>query len=108
MPDCPSDHDLAGFLNDTLTAARVAGVSAHVDACADCQRRLDRLTQHNESAIERYKQLSSVLLVSAPSGIESSPDAGTLIIGGPPPPIPAGRLVGLPGVPGFDVLTEIG
>ncbi len=108
MPDCPSDADLSGFLNDSLPPERVAGVSTHVDGCPDCQNRLDKLTQDANSAVARYKELSSGSLPALVTA--SSPDAGTLIIGGAQPGAvnSSAKLIGLPRVPGFDVVEEIG
>ncbi len=105
MPDCPSDADLSGFLNESLPPERISGVSVHVDGCATCQGRLDKLTHDTDGAIARYKDISSIAPTRGDNVI-SSPDAGTLIVGhNPLPPV---RLTGLPTVPGFDVLVEIG
>jgi serine/threonine protein kinase/WD40 repeat protein len=108
MADCPSDDDLAGFLNDSLPPDRLTGVSAHVDTCPHCQTRLDKLTHDTDGAVARYQALSSILTVGPGGGTgrASPPEAGTLILGGEAPP--ASRFTGLPHVPGFDVVEEIG
>jgi serine/threonine protein kinase/WD40 repeat protein len=105
MADCPSDADLAGFLNESLPPDRVAGLSTHVDGCTACQERLDRLTHESEGAVARYKELSSANFpVTGPT---SSPEANTLV--GEKVSLPtASRLTGLPSVPGFDMVEEIG
>ncbi|VTR90971.1 wd40 repeat-containing protein : WD40 repeat-containing protein OS=Singulisphaera acidiphila (strain ATCC BAA-1392 / DSM 18658 / VKM B-2454 / MOB10) GN=Sinac_3618 PE=4 SV=1: Pkinase: WD40: WD40: WD40 [Gemmata massiliana] len=106
MSDCPDDTDLAGFLNDSLGADRLALVSGHVDGCSECQGRLDRLTEQASGAVARYKELSSGVLPDARSGgVASTPEDATLIVGGKPA---APVFVGLPRVPGFEVLREIG
>jgi serine/threonine protein kinase/WD40 repeat protein len=108
MPDCPSDADLAGFLNESLPPESLAGLSAHVDGCPLCQVRLDRLTHDADGAVARYKELSSVI-TSGPNGARAaSPEAGTLILGANQPNHAAPRLHGVPSVPGFDVAGEIG
>ena len=105
MGNCPTDEDLSGFLNDSLPVHEVSRVSTHVDGCTHCQVRLDKLTGDEDGAVARYKGLSSSSSLES-SRQESSPDAGTLIVG--LDPLPRARLVGLPSVPGFDVLEEIG
>jgi serine/threonine protein kinase/WD40 repeat protein len=108
MTECPSDADLAGFLNESLPPESLAGLSAHVDACPLCQVRLDRLTHDADGAVARYKELSSVI-TSGPAGARPpSPEAGTLILGGNQAARAASQLQGVPRVPGFDVAAEIG
>jgi serine/threonine protein kinase/WD40 repeat protein len=105
MTDCPSDADLSGFLNESLSPDKLGTVSIHVDVCNHCQNRLDKLTHDTDGAVARYKELSSVSFPRT-NAIASSPEAGTLIIG--VNALPQARLIGLPNVPGFDVLEEIG
>ena len=107
MPDCPDDTELAGFLNESLAGDRLGHVSGHVDGCPRCQARLDRLTEHTSGAVARYKELSSAVLPDARSGAAAPPDADTQILGGRPA-LAASALVGLPRVPGFEVVAEIG
>ena len=106
MPDCPDDTELAGFLNEALPGDRLGPVSAHVDGCPRCQGRLDRLTAETSGAVARYKGLSSAALPDARSR-EAPPEDNTLVLGGRPP-LPAAALIGLPRVPGFEVVAEIG
>jgi eukaryotic-like serine/threonine-protein kinase len=106
MAECPSDADLAGFLNDTLAPDRLAGLTAHVDGCPSCQTRLDKLTHDANGAVARYKELSS----ASHSGMGtklSAPEAHTLVLDGKATHS-GPRLTGLPQVPGFDVVEEIG
>lgn len=105
MLDCPSDADLTGFLNESLPLDRISGVSAHVDGCASCQGRLDKLTHDTNGAIARFKDISSLRPTIGDSK-NSLSEAGTLIVGANN--LPTARLIGLPTVPGFDVLVEIG
>jgi serine/threonine protein kinase/WD40 repeat protein len=114
MPDCPSDADLAGFLDESLPADRLTGVSAHVDGCPDCQARLDRLTRGSDTVAARYKHLSPALGTDTPPRgdrpappPDSSPFADTRVDGRKSPLIDP-QFTGLPDVPGFEVLTEIG
>ena len=107
MSDCPNDTDLAGFLNESLTGDVLVRVTGHVDGCPSCQARLDRLTEHTSGAVARYKELSSSALRDAKSGIAGQAvDPDTLILGGGKSAPP--KLVGLPRVPGFEVVGEIG
>ena len=105
MSDCPDDTVLTGFLNDSLSGDRLAHVSVHVDACPLCQARLDRLTEHTSGAAARYKELSGSLPDAHSGGIAASPDEPTLVVGGKPA-LPV--FGGLPRVPGFEVVAEMG
>src|SRR5262245_7821983 len=113
MSDCPTDDDLAGFLNGSLPADQVNRLSAHVDGCASCQARLERLTHDTYGAIARYKELSSIMpsagavLRSDRGALVSTSSDGTLLLGANTP-VMVPQLVGLPRVPGFDVEAEIG
>jgi serine/threonine protein kinase/WD40 repeat protein len=98
---CPPDEELDGFLNEALPEERIDWLSAHVDGCSLCQKRLDRLTHGGDGV--RFNELSSLLH----AGVASHPEAGTLVNGVHPLPPPP-RLTGLPSVPGFDVLAELG
>jgi serine/threonine protein kinase/WD40 repeat protein len=105
MPDCPDDTELAGFLNESLPAELLGHVSGHVDGCARCQERLDRLTEQTSGgAVARYKELSSNVLQDSRSG--GGAEENTLILGAKPGAAPV--FTGLPRVPGFDVVAEIG
>ena len=107
MPECPSDIELSGFLNESLDPESLAEVSAYVDCCSNCQKRLDRLTHDRDGAVARYKVLSSIL-PAGPVVARSAPQDGTLILGFTSPIAAAQRFQGLPTVPGFDVEDEIG
>ncbi|MBY0461049.1 MAG: hypothetical protein K2V38_27320, partial [Gemmataceae bacterium] len=72
MHDCPIDADLTGFLNGALPEDLGAAVGGHIDGCAACQKRLDRLTS----------EIS--LAVVLPFASEASRTADTLVIGGRP------------------------
>jgi serine/threonine protein kinase/WD40 repeat protein len=99
---CPTDDDLAGFLNDALGEA-AAGVGAHIDGCPRCQGRLDALIGRvGDDRAAALKHLSSAVLPDARS---AAPVPDTHVINGKPPPV---KPVGLPRVRGFDVLAEIG
>jgi serine/threonine protein kinase/WD40 repeat protein len=105
MPDCPEDAELVGFLNESLPGERLGPVSGHVDGCARCQERLDRLTEQAGGAVARLRELSSGVLPDSRSG--AGAEENTLVLGARPPVhLPA--FAGLPRVPGFDVLGEIG
>ncbi len=111
---CPPDPDLAGFLNDALADDARERVSAHVDGCPACQARLDHLTVDASGAVARYKDLSAVTSgfsgewhangPAAAKPVDRSGDTEVLHVPGRGVP----RFVGLPTVPGFDVLAEIG
>ena len=96
MPDCPTDADLTGFLNESLPPEQATQLSAHVESCPICQSKLDKLTPETGA----YPPVRA-------SDVVSTPDAGTLVIGVPPLPI-ISRSSALPLIPGFDVLEEIG
>jgi serine/threonine protein kinase len=100
MPSCPSDSELAGFLNESLPAERSRRVAVHIDRCSACQVRLDKLTTDTAGPIARYKELPPSLFTLA-----AEPDpAGTVVAGRNR----AARLSGLPRVPGFEVQAELG
>src|SRR5262245_11233235 len=107
MSDCPDDTELAGFLNDSLTGERLGHVTGHVDGCPQCQARLDRLTEQTSGAVARYKELSSNILPDARSDENGAPAGDTLLIGRKSS-VPASTFVGLPRVPGFEMVAEIG
>ena len=97
--NCPDDAELAGFLEDALPRGASARVGAHVDGCPGCQARLDRLTA-------RPTVTPATLtpeLPDAPSGVLRL-DPDTFVQGHRA----VAALVGLPDVPGFEVLAEIG
>jgi eukaryotic-like serine/threonine-protein kinase len=98
--NCPDDTELAGFLEDALPRDTGTRVSAHVDACPACQARLDRLTARPTIT---STPVPTPELPDAPSGLFKL-EADTYVQGRKP----VAALVGLPDVPGFDVLAEIG
>jgi len=109
MTDCPSDADLSGFLRRSLGPEHAERLAAHVDACPSCRDRLGRL---NRGAAERADEKRTGTLprggepVTADGGPSFS-EAHTLILATNTPliiPHPSG----LPLVPGFDLITEIG
>jgi serine/threonine protein kinase/WD40 repeat protein len=102
MAECPSDDELSQFLNESLPMERTGGVSVHVDGCTACQGRLDKLTHDTDGAVARFKDRSLMRTLDG-RGLSG---AGTLIIG--INTLPSTRLIGLPTVPGFDVIEEIG
>jgi serine/threonine protein kinase/WD40 repeat protein len=105
MSECPSDDDLSRFLNESLPHDRFGPVSMHVDKCSLCQNRLDKLTNDADRAVARYKHRPS----NSPSpeaALFGAGEDGTLIMGMNTPP--AARLLGVPLVPGFEVLQQIG
>ncbi|MDB5311027.1 MAG: pknB 39 [Gemmataceae bacterium] len=104
MPACPSDTDLTGFLNESLPPDRAGPVSSHVDDCPSCQSRLDKLTEATEAP--RYRDLSTLTRSGGPVAEEPPPDAVTRIPGQALQNIRGGG--GLPAVPGFDVVAELG
>ncbi|HJZ56902.1 MAG TPA: serine/threonine-protein kinase, partial [Gemmataceae bacterium] len=120
MPECPSDIDLSGFLDESLPADQLAVLSSHVDGCPSCQARLDRLTEGPDSPAARYKELPSMIGAGSRTGWlsgprtevgpdaqipEVHPDAATQLLGDRSP---LSSFTGLPSVPGFDVIAELG
>ena len=110
MTDCPSDIDLSSFLNEAIPPDGVARLAEHVDSCTVCQERLELLTRENDSPISRYKDLAAVM----PSIIDSRPgfasdlsNAHTLVLGSNTPLL-IPHITGLPRVPGFVLMKEIG
>jgi serine/threonine protein kinase/WD40 repeat protein len=95
--NCPDDAELAGFLNEALPRGTGARVADHIDTCARCQGRLDALLANQE--------VPTPELPDAPSGVLAlGPDTATDVVNRRP----VAAFVGLPDVPGFDVLAEIG
>jgi serine/threonine protein kinase/WD40 repeat protein len=110
MSDCPSDADLSGFLRRLLAPDLTERLAAHVDVCASCRDRLDRLNR-DAIAARSSEKLATLLSRSAePATADGGPsfsEAHTLILATNTPlliPHPSG----LPLVPGFDLITEIG
>lgn len=44
MSTCPSDNDLVMLLRNELADEVVSKVAGHIDACQDCQKKLDQIT----------------------------------------------------------------
>jgi serine/threonine protein kinase len=122
MPSCPSNETLTGLLADALTAAERDSVARHVEGCAPCQEQLARLTgipdterwrragqppQGAEAEEGLVRRLQRMPLSSAAHRLEqvdrlggdSHPAAG---------PAPGAVVSELPGVPGFEILGELG
>lgn len=56
---CPSNSQLAAFLDETLDDGSIAEVAAHIDGCQECQGQLDDLItcdSSNESKIQSFHQ----------------------------------------------------
>jgi len=98
---CPTDAALTSFLDETLPEEARDSLSAHVDRCAGCQDRLDRLTNDTEGAVARIKAHSE-LLRRDPGGssLEVTTSEGLVAEGTDSPRFPR--------VPGYDVLELIG
>lgn len=104
MASCPSDSELSDFLDESLAPDKLAPLSAHIDDCTACQKRLDWLTHDADGPAARYKDLSTF---RAEAGTRfSTPPTSGVNLGEKTLGLP--RLSGLPCVRGFEVLREIG
>lgn len=61
-PSCPSDEELAGFVDGTLAASERVAVEGHLDSCARCRATLGHVTATDKPArtVGRYR-LDAVL-----------------------------------------------
>jgi WD40 repeat protein/serine/threonine protein kinase len=106
---CPPPDQLRRLVDDELDAAEDAAVAAHVEGCGACQRRLEQLVSDGGGP--------------GPPGPPGPPDAGDALLerlkrrGGPQPTTlgpesrgsPVGAVpAGLPAVPGYEILGELG
>jgi len=98
-PPCPSPEALRRLLDGELGAAEDAALSGHVEACAACQGRLERMVAGGGG--------STPALRAAPRGtaVDSAADA---VIARLRQRDPWGDEGALPSVPGYDVLEELG
>ena len=69
---CPTDRQLAGMLEESLSADEQQAAFAHVETCPDCQRRLDHLAAGSEAA---HLPLTALADQSFPSAGRSAPPA---------------------------------
>src|SRR5262245_19300513 len=122
MPSCPSDETLTGLLADALTLAERDSLARHVEGCAPCQERLDRLTgtpdaerwrraghppqgcEAEEGMVRRLKRVppssAAHRLGQADRPAGDSPRAAD--------PTPAVADSEPPAVPGFEIRGELG
>lgn len=98
---CPTDEELAAFLNDTLPEESREELCSHVDGCRLCQTLLDRLTTDTQGAVERIRENSGVM-----SSVRRS--NGSLDATAADNRARVSRPAGCPQIPGFDVEAEIG
>jgi WD40 repeat protein len=104
-PSCPPADQLERLLADQLDAATDAAVAAHVQGCAACQQRLERL----------LAPATGSGAVTVPPAGPPAPDAVATLLGrlahrGPGTDGPSGGAAdpGLPEVPGYEVEAEVG
>lgn len=111
MPACPSDPDLAGFVRGAVTPERKEQVTSHLLGCADCRERLARFAL-DAAGIRQIFGPESEPDTVAPRTDDAAPsisEARTLLLGANTPLlIPHPLPMGLPNIPGFEVLGEIG
>jgi serine/threonine protein kinase/WD40 repeat protein len=113
MSDCPSDTELAEFLGDTLAPDRVGQLAAHLESCPGCRRRLGELRPAAAAGSGRGNPAVPPNppdeTLAEPPTAGSFSEARTLVWGSNTPLlIPHPRPAGLPEVPGFELLGEIG
>jgi serine/threonine protein kinase len=118
MTFCPSEEELTGLLADASSAAEWATLTSHVEGCAACQQRLDRLTaisdaetprrdeqphqdsQAEERVLRRLKRMPAPAAMLPASADGQPPDS--------PGPRPAAEGGEWPAVPGYEILGELG
>jgi hypothetical protein len=116
MDPCPSAEQLLQLLADNLAGPEAEAVEAHVQTCASCQQTLERLTEYMGEAADpgrkalEHEAMTVLALPAAESGaaflgrLEQEPPAVAALTS-PPTPVPPS---GLPTVPGYDLLGELG
>ena len=111
MADCLSEAELAEFLRDSLAPERMDETAAQPEPLRKCRDRLARLTPDIAGAALRHPPGPGPPPGEPPTddGGASFSEARTLPHGSNTPlHIPHPRPSGLPNVPGFDILAEIG
>ena len=110
MSACPSDDELTAFLKDPLALHFDERLSTHFLTCTDCRNRLAHLAHVAEKGVGQRKESTLHPLASDPPTEDGGPsfsEARTLMLSTNTPliiPHPSG----LPHVPGFELITEIG
>jgi len=76
MAECPSPETLEHFQNDALSPAEDSDVQAHVDGCADCARKLERLGDRFNDLVNHLKGLDLSSDFDASKGAVQSEKSG--------------------------------
>jgi tRNA A-37 threonylcarbamoyl transferase component Bud32 len=115
MTRCPSSEELERLLADRLAGAEAA-VEAHVEACPDCQQRLERLAVRADGRPAVTAPASGAAFLGRlerepPTGACPGPD--TERGAAPLSPAPTGEAVAAapgaaPAIAGYEVLEELG
>jgi WD40 repeat protein len=104
MIRCPSPDHLKRLLADELSGPEAEVIEAHLEGCAGCQQALERLTAARAATPPAATDPGETFLRrlgQGPPGPAGDGEALTLPPGG-------GGAAGLPSVPGYEVLGELG
>jgi len=108
---CPAEEQLERLLDDRLEAAEDAALARHVESCAECQARLERLFAGSLSSLGPA-QTSSEMGDALRLRLKKRGRRGdeTVQLPGKQPLVDrsGNGAVSLPEVPGYEVLSEIG
>ena len=108
---CPPQEQLERLLDDRLETIEDAGLARHIETCAECQDRLERLlagSLSSQGPVQTNPETPDALLIRLKKrgrrGDETVQHAGKQSLADRP----GKGALSLPEVPGYEVLSEIG
>src|SRR5262245_58352488 len=110
MSLCPSPQQLEGFLEEQLDEPTLQALSVHVGDCAECQAALERLTEEPGeggsllSSLGRHDTPAPAPFLTRLRQTPPAPADGR----DPARPPDSSSAVGLPEVPGYEILSVLG
>jgi eukaryotic-like serine/threonine-protein kinase len=108
---CPPQEQLERLLDDCLEAIEDAALARHVESCAECQDKLERLVAGSLSTpgpAQATPEMSDALLLRLKKRGRRPDETAKLPATQPLANGPSNETVSLPEVPGYEVLREIG
>src|SRR3984957_10825733 len=108
---CPPQEQLERLLDDRLETIEDATLARHLESCAECQARLERLLAGGPSSLgstHTSPEMSDALLIRLKKRSRRGDQTVQLAGKQPLADRPSNGAVSLPEVPGYEVLSEIG